>query len=83
MSLTKADLEAIKVVIEDVVDPKFEELEISTAQGFEEVHKKIDRVEKNLSGQIKNVNIRQVETLEFVRQHETRIKTLEEAVPTK
>lgn len=80
MSLTKADLKAIETVIEDTVEPKFEQLAISTAQGFEEVHKKIDGAEARLSKQIKNLTIRQIETLEFVQQHEKRITTIETTV---
>ncbi|MBI4034709.1 hypothetical protein HY380_02295 [Candidatus Saccharibacteria bacterium] len=48
MSLTKQDLKAIGAVVEEVVEPKFESLAISTARGFAEVHGKIDSLEKKV-----------------------------------
>lgn len=83
MSLTKDDLKSIKSIVDDSIDG----LAISTAQGFEEVHKKIDGVEIRLvrrlgtvETSIKNLTIRQEETLGLMLQQDDRITKLETAV---
>ena len=87
MSLSKSDIKAIKGVvestIEEKVDPKFENLEIQIANGLVDVESRLRKdirgSEAKLSRQIKNLTIRQEETLGLVLQHETRISQLEPA----
>lgn len=42
MSLTSDDLQAIKGIVENIVDDAKEEIKIDVAAGFTEVHEKID-----------------------------------------
>lgn len=50
MSLTNDDLQAIKGVVTETVQPMIDELALQTAAGFNEVHTRIDGVESRLGG---------------------------------
>ena len=77
MALSDGDLKAITVVIKPMLDHLEENLSISTAQGFDEVHKKIDDVEERLSDKIQALSDGHDKTLDTVQQHEVRISKLE------
>lgn len=65
MSLTKDDLQAIKTIVQDTVQPMIDESDIQTANAFAEVHErielvdaKIDGVEERLDAKIDGVELR-------------------------
>ncbi len=58
MSLTKDDLKAIKGIVDTSVNTAVDALALQTAQGFAEVHGKIDTVEKRLDKKVDDVELR-------------------------
>ena len=76
MSLTKDDLQAIRAVVEDVVENVIEESMRQTAAGFEEVGHKIDA----LRNQLESATRIQNNLVERVDDHDKSFMSLRKAL---
>lgn len=70
MTLSQDDLKSIAAVVQPMID----ELAISTAQGFEEIHKKADAHGESLTDKIDGLERKVDQVLD---DHEVRISKLE------
>ncbi len=56
MSLTQDDLQAIRTIVQDVVDKAIEESDLRTAAGFAEVHERIDQTNERIDQTNKRID---------------------------
>lgn len=80
MSLTNDDLQAIKGVVQPMIDKLDEDLSIRTANGFAEVDKSFAKVNLKLDGievTVNKIDSRSFATADKIDDHEVRIIKLE------